>query len=69
MKASRGAPNPAPAPIWPPPQNFERFDEDAAMASPSGGAKKWAKADPNFIGCAWARFVGFHVYTYIHILI
>ena len=33
-----------------PAQNFERFDEDASMASPSGGAKKWAKADPDFIG-------------------
>ncbi len=31
-------------------QNFERFDEDAAMASPSSSGKKWAKADPNFIG-------------------
>lgn len=31
-------------------QNFERFDEDAAMASPSGAGRKWVKADPNFIG-------------------
>jgi len=41
-------PNPNPTPT--PTQNFERFDEDVAMSSPSGGGKKWAKADPNFIG-------------------
>lgn len=41
-------------------QNFERFDEDAAMASPSGGAKKWTKADPNFIGYTYKNWEAVH---------
>ena len=47
--AAPAAPDRAP-PRPPPPQNFERFDEDAAMASPSGSARKGVRADPNFIG-------------------
>ena len=36
-------------------QNFERFDEEAGPAGGSGG-KRWARADPNFIGYTYKNW-------------
>ena len=36
-------------------QNFEHFDEDARGISGSG-AKRWARADPNFIGYTYKSY-------------
>ena len=44
-------------------QNFERFDEDMAMSSPSQNParKPWAQADPNFIGYTYKNWEAVHV--------
>ena len=36
-------------------QNFERFDEEAGPPGGSGG-KRWARADPNFIGYTYKNW-------------
>ena len=36
-------------------QNFEHFDEDARGMS-GAGAKRWARADPNFIGYTYKSY-------------
>ncbi|KAF8061170.1 STK38L [Scenedesmus sp. PABB004] len=41
-------------------QNFERFDEDASMASPGAALRKWAVADPHFIGYTYKNWEAVH---------
>lgn len=37
-------------------QNFEKFDEQAAVGLNSGGMKRWARADPNFVGYTYKNW-------------
>lgn len=37
-------------------QNFENFDEQVAVALNPGGMKRWARADPNFVGYTYKNW-------------
>ena len=37
-------------------QNFEKFDEQAAVGLNPGGMKRWARADPNFVGYTYKNW-------------
>ena len=37
-------------------QNFEKFDEQAAAGLNPGGMKRWARADPNFVGYTYKNW-------------
>lgn len=37
-------------------QNFENFDEQAPVALNPGGMKRWARADPNFVGYTYKNW-------------
>ena len=37
-------------------QNFENFDEQAPVGLNPGGMKRWARADPNFVGYTYKNW-------------
>lgn len=37
-------------------QNFENFDEQVPVGLNPGGMKRWARADPNFVGYTYKNW-------------
>lgn len=37
-------------------QNFEKFDEQLPAGMSVGGMKRWARADPNFVGYTYKNW-------------